>query len=258
MQKRDKYDNLDIVGRRFGKLVAIEKTGRSKWLLHCDCGNDIELNYSRLLCGQKSCGCLRNECAKQFVERGTKHGKCKSKLYHKYQSMLSRCRDTNNKRYGGRGIDVCNEWKNSFESFYTWAYANGYDETKDGRYWSLDRIDNNLGYSPENCRFTTAREQMRNRNITTTYEYHEQMYSASEFADKFGIHKSYVYYHVKRGQSLDTVLTNWIKSHNIPSNYVDVESYAKSKGVTRTTVNRWIHSGKVLAEKRGKKWYIKN
>lgn len=260
MQKRDKYDHIDIAGIRYGRLTALEKVGKSTWLFHCDCGNEVVLNYSRVLYGQKSCGCMRRDVSQNWVKSHMKHGKSKTKLYRKYRSMLSRCYNENDKgyaRYGGRGISVCDEWKNDFQAFYDWAYSNGYDPTKDGRRWSIDRIDNSKGYSPSNCRFTTAKEQMRNRDITKTYEYQGSVYTASEFADSFGItDKSYVYRRVKKGQSLDEILHDWEKAHSIPNNLLDVSTYSKAHGVTPTTVNRWIKDGKVKAEKYGRKWYI--
>lgn len=259
MQKRDKYDNVNIAGQRFGKLVAIEKVGKSKWLLHCDCGNDVILNYSRLLGGQLSCGCLRKEVAKKWVDAHVTHGKSKTKLYRKYRSMLTRCYDAKSKqykRYGGRGITVCEEWRTSFENFSKWAYENGYDETIDGHFWSIDRKDNSKGYSPQNCRFATAKTQSNNRDVVTFYEYQGKQYTASEFADTYGIVKSFVYNRAKKGQTLEKILKDWTDSHNIPNGYVDIVQYASEHNVTLTTVNRWIHCGKVQAHKRGRKWYI--
>jgi len=262
MQKRDKYNHIDITGKRFGRLVCVEKTGRSKWLLRCDCGNEVVLNYSRLLYGQSSCGCLRKEVANKWGNSHTKHGKSNTKLYRKYRGILNRCYNENcnsYKRYGGRGIDVCEEWRNSFESFYKWAYENGYDPKIDGHYWSIDRIDNNKGYSPSNCRFATAQEQMRNRNITKFYEYQGKYYSASEFADAFGItDKFFVYHRIGRGKSLAEIIEDWTISHNIPQGYIDVTTYSKKHNVTNTTVYRWINSKKVNAERLGRRWYVQD
>jgi len=261
MPQKNKYYHVDITNERFGRLVAIEKVGRSTWLMHCDCGNDVILRYSRLLYGQRSCGCLRKEIAQEWAASHTKHGKSKTKIYRKYRSILNRCYNQNSHhydRYGGRGITVCEEWRNSFDAFYKWAYDNGYDEKKNGSNWSIDRIDNGKGYSPNNCRFTTAKEQMRNRDITVLYEYNGKSYSASEFADEFGItDKSFVYKRAKQGETLGEILDAWNMAHDIPYGYVDTATYAEKCKVTTTTVNRWINSGKVQAEKRGRKWYIK-
>lgn len=260
MQKREKYNNLDIAGKKYGRLTAIEKVGMSTWKFHCDCGTDVILKYSRVLYGQKSCGCLRKEMFVKWAESHTKHGQSKTKLYRKYKSILNRCYNTNNrqyKRYGGRGIDVCEEWKNSFEAFRDWAYSNGYDPQKDGHYWSVDRIDNNKGYSPKNCRFTTAKEQMRNREITSLHDFCGCLYSASEFADLFGItDKSFVYRRLQKGETLKYILNDWTRMHKIPDYLMEVETYAEEKNVTPASVRRWINQGKIKGEKVGRKWYV--
>ena len=98
-----------------------------------------------------------------------KHGKTGSRLYEVWHHMKSRCYYTKNKNYnayGGRGIAVCDEWKNDFMSFYNWAMENGYDDTL-----TIDRIDNNKGYSPNNCRWATAKQQVMNRTNTLQIAY---------------------------------------------------------------------------------------
>lgn len=98
---------------------------------------------------------------------------------------------------------------------------------------------------------------MRNREITSLYEYHENFYSASEFADLFGItDKSFVYRRIQKGDTLEYILNDWIRMHNIPDNLMEVEDYAKEKNVTSASVRRWINQGKVVGEKVGRKWYI--
>lgn len=242
------YSKVDIKGQKFGKLTAIEKVDgtKSKWIFRCDCGNTIELNYGSIVSGRRTCGC-------------SNHGYSRTKLYRRYRSMLGRCYDEhvrNYNRYGGRGIRVCDEWRNSFLAFREWALATGYDEMDNRQ--SLDRIDNNGNYCPENCRWATPAEQQKNRECTTLYPYKGEMYSASEFADKFGItDKSFVYRRLKTtNQSLEYILSDWNKIHNVPSHLVEVEQVAKEKGVHPATVRRWINEGKIEGEKVGRKWYI--
>ena len=259
MRKQNKYADIDIVGKRFGRLLAVEKIRQSVWLFHCDCGNDVVLKYSRVLGGQQSCGCLRQECMANFGKSHTKHGQHTTKLYRKWNSIKARCYCVSckqYKRYGGRGITMCDEWHYSFEAFSKWAYANGYDPNKNGRNWSIDRIDNSKGYSPDNCRFATAKEQQINRDITTLYEYKGKQYTASEFADVFNVDKCMVYRRVKQGESLEQILEYWNKAHSVPDGFVDTLEYAKTKGVTRTTVCKWIKQGKLKAERYGRNWYI--
>ena len=119
MQKRDRHADLNLLGQRFGRLVAVEKVEDrvSTWVFRCDCGKELVLKTSRILGGQKSCGCMRKEVAKEWVKSHTSHGESRTKLYRKYRSILNRCYCNyvkNYDRYGGRGIKVCDEWKNFF------------------------------------------------------------------------------------------------------------------------------------------------
>lgn len=264
MQHRNNYRDLDITGERFGRLVALHKVEgkRTEWMFQCDCGNTVPLKYSRVLYGQLSCGCMIAEKRKQFGQSHVLHGASNTKLYRKYRSILDRCYRKNSwkyKRYGGRGIYVCDEWRNSFDSFKEWAYKTGYDPSLDGRTeQSIDRIDNDGPYSPENCRWATPAEQQKNRECTKLYPFNGEMYSASEFADLFGINcKSFVYRRLEKHQTLEYILQDWNKIHNVPKGLIEVEDYAKEKGVTSATVKCWINDGKVPGEKVGRKWYIR-
>jgi hypothetical protein len=160
----------DLNGLQFGRLCVIRENGRlnkrAMWLCKCECGNEVTLSSNRLLhkkCGTKSCGCLRNEKAK---ERATKHGLSKSPIYTIWESMRKRCNNPNAKRYdryGGRGIEVCERW-NDFKNFH--------DDMIEGHHEGLtiDRIDNDGNYEPSNCRWATQQEQMSNysRNVFIT------------------------------------------------------------------------------------------
>lgn len=152
-------------GQKFGHLTITrlveEKEDSSKNIYEClcDCGKVVNVRWSTLRDGYtKSCGHLKQHNGEN--NPNYKHGGCGDNLYNSYRAMKDRCYNPNYhhyERYGGRGIIVCDEWKNNYAAFRNWAYANGYKEGL-----SIDRIDNDGIYCPENCRWVTQKEQVRN------------------------------------------------------------------------------------------------
>lgn len=259
---RKNYAGIDLTGQKFGRLTVICKSqiGRLRWHCKCDCGNECDYTTSRLYNGQKSCGCLEKEMQKSFVKRHTTHGGSYTKLYHTWRGMKYRCENpkcANYKRYGAKGIKVCDEWSRSFSSFQTWALENGYIENADRKFQSLDRIDGKKGYNPENCKWSTAKEQVDNREITTFYNYNGKKITASEFASKNGIYdKSFVYKRLKAGMDLEKILIEWNIKHNTPNNLQKLSDYAKEHNISTVCALKWIKSGKVEGVRAGKYWYI--
>lgn len=167
------HNFIDLIGRRFGKLVVKErkdngKFRNSRWLCKCDCGNEKIIAGFHLTNKSKptqSCGCLKKDCnLKHGHARNGKESRTHSIWYH----MIRRCKNKNDENYYGRGITVCDRWNpkkgGSFENF-----LEDMGECPPGL--SLDRIDNNKGYYKENCRFTTNQVQARNTRSNTNYTF---------------------------------------------------------------------------------------
>lgn len=158
------------IGEKYNGLTVVEEpysTGKGRKVkCQCECGNIVDVGVWHLTSGNtKYCGCRLNT---KDRKSNYKHGLCHSRLNNIWYKMKYRCENPNYKEYeyyGGRGIKVCDEWKNDFLSFYNWAINNGY---QDGL--SIDRINTNGNYSPDNCKWATAEEQGNNKrnNINIT------------------------------------------------------------------------------------------
>jgi hypothetical protein len=199
--KHPKYK--DISGIKFGRLLAVKqivknKHGSYKWLCRCDCGNEIIVLGESLRIGNtKSCGCYKTDVS-------TKHGMWDSRLYHIWRGMKQRCRDRNAKdypSYGGRGITVCDEWKNNFITFYEWAMSHGYADNL-----SIDRIDNNGNYCPENCRWADSKTQNRNTSQNVYCTIGSETLLLCEWAEMYGIPPFTIRSRIKNGWTAERAI----------------------------------------------------
>ena len=157
----------DLTKRKFGRLEVIQfeymKNRKSHLLCKCQCGNYKVIRRDALMSGRvKSCGCFNRERARETrTVLNLKHGKSNTRLYSIWESMKKRCYNPKHKnynRYGGRGIIVCEGWLHDFQAFYDWAITHGYEDCL-----TIDRINNNGIYEPNNCRWITIQEQQRNK-----------------------------------------------------------------------------------------------
>lgn len=144
------YNGIEIISR-----AGSDEAGGALWEAKCHCGEIFELTGRYLKKHNiKSCGCLG----------GKRHGKSKTRLYRIWTHMKTRCYDEkahDYERYGGRGIDICSEWRYQFPNFESWALENGYQDSL-----TIDRINNDKGYAPNNCRWTDKTTQVRNRRVS--------------------------------------------------------------------------------------------
>lgn len=202
---------VDITGKKFNKLTAIKfaykKNGRHYWLFRCECGKEKIIMKRNVVCEcVKSCGCSREK--REYDEKRKakingvwredffKNNKWSKRLYNIYIMMINRCYNKNNSNYrwyGGKGVIVCDEWKNDFPSFYNWCIKSGYDGTKKRGEQTLDRINPYDGYSPQNCRFITIQEQEKNKRNNINIEFNGEVKNLKEWCDFFGKNYSDVY-----------------------------------------------------------------
>lgn len=220
----------NLLGQKFGRLTVIalakchtRKSGRKDvmWECECECGNRTAVRATSLLGGHtQSCGCLWQEAIR---DRYLTHGMNDTRLHKVWRGMKTRCYNPNAdsyKNYGGRGITICDEWlgENGFQNFYDWAMANGYNpEAKRGE-CTIDRIDNDRGYSPDNCRWVSMVTQIKNQRkpikkgrTTIYYEIDGETHSISEWCKIYDLQYMTVYNRIRRGWNYRTALQTQVQ-----------------------------------------------
>lgn len=197
----------DLTGKTFGKLTVIGQTGETKygnrvWKCVCECGNYTDAFTAELNSGHKQT-CGNHSRSVGFVSKSTR-------LYRTWQNMKNRCyweKDKSFRNYGGRGIRVCEEWKNSFSNFREWALRSGYKDNL-----TIDRINTNGDYSPENCRWATIKQQENNKRNNHRLEFNGITKTISEWAEALDIPKQALSNRIKAGWPVEEALTRPLKN----------------------------------------------
>ena len=201
----------NLQGKKYGRLTVLYRDkshfGRGDhtcWVCRCDCGRITKVRPDALKSGTVvSCGCYHSEISSDIASKiNFKHGLSRSRLFGIWKNIQTRCYNQKSpafSNYGGRGISMCEEWKNDFLSFFLWSTNNGYEPGLE-----IDRIDNDGPYAPKNCRWITRKENCRNRRNNYQVEINGVIYqSAAEAAEKLNIFSSSLNNQIKkRGKRL--------------------------------------------------------
>lgn len=201
----------ELVGKRFGRLKVIRRNGSSKhkralWLCRCDCGNELTVIGNSLTVGRvNSCGCLKIE---QLKERLITHGLTTSEhfhpLYETWSGIKDRINNPNNPgwhNYGGRGIKICDRWKDSFQNFIDDMGPRPSDKH------SIDRIDNDGDYCPDNCRWATRKQQANNKQTSISITIGNQTKPISEWCKHYKIKYATALWRFNHGWAIDKIFS---------------------------------------------------
>lgn len=237
----------DLSFQRFGRLTALYRIDdyispngnkKSRWLCVCDCGNCTAVTTNQLIKGgTKSCGCLKKELSKVNGKKNFKHGEGKTRLYNIWRGIKSRCcnpSDHDWKNYGGRGITMCEEWKNSYIAFRDWALAHGYRDNL-----TIDRIDVNGGYYPDNCRWATVKEQCNNTRVNRFLTWDGVTKTKTQWAEEYDISPQVLAYRMDQvGMDIGEALTTPVENNH----YVTYNGETKSLTEWAETVDVPYHT----------------
>lgn len=210
------HNALELTGQKFNRWTVLRRAGtedrKSTWLCKCDCGTVRVVKGYTLKHGySKSCGCFEREL---HVKRLTVHGKSNTRLFRIWQAMKTRCYNPNSedfKWYGGRGIQVCDEWLQDFQNFYKWAIANGYRDDL-----TIDRIEVNGNYEPKNCRWVSQKVQCSNTRNNLIICFRGQEKTLKEWCDELGLRYGTVHSRLNSyGWSVEKALMTPIKGSSV-------------------------------------------
>lgn len=202
----------DLRGQRFGRWLVIEKAApfkrkdgkkETQYLCKCDCGTIKVRKTKDILHGNsKSCGCYNSE---NMRNRRKTHGMTESRIYHIWDGMKERCKinTENHKHWAGKGIKICDEWlgEKGFENFFKWSMDNGYSDNL-----TIDRIDGDGDYEPNNCRWVTYEVQNNNSSKNVKIECFGETKTIAQWAKEFGINYKTLYSRIKKGWTMERAL----------------------------------------------------
>lgn len=201
---------IDLTGQRFGRWTVIghaerKQDGHRRWLCRCQCGVETDVRED-LLKNSKSSGCRKcsNTIYSSFKTRDEKNENRQIRLYRIWIAMKARCENPANnayRNYGGRGITVCAEWKYDFQAFYAWSMENGYRDDL-----TIDRIDTDMGYSPNNCRWSTMKTQQSNRRNNRYIEFNGERKTLTQWSEIYRINKSVLGSRLDLGWTMEEAL----------------------------------------------------
>ena len=186
---------IDLTGQRFGRLTAVELVkinNHSYWLCKCDCGKETLSQKGHLTSGHKrSCGCLHDDLSRErLTKMNMTHGESNTRLYKIWTDIKKRCYCKTfwaYDRYGGRGIALCKEW-HDYTAFRDWCMVNGYADDL-----TIDRIDNNGNYKPDNCRWVDRKTQANNKSNVIHITYKNETKTITEWSELLGINRQTLY-----------------------------------------------------------------
>lgn len=212
--------SIDMTGYKTGLITVIQREGtkgrQAMWLCKCSCGKTFVTSGGSIRKGKiKSCGhLLKDKTERQKIARNSiakiKHGDSTSRLYFVWADMRRRCnypRDISYSNYGGRGIKVCKEWDSDYSAFKEWAMSAGYNPDAKRGECTLDRIDPDGDYCPENCRWLSMLKQSNNRRNSYTITYNGETHTAAEWEAITGIPKNVIYHRYKSGKNPEQILS---------------------------------------------------
>lgn len=249
MKSLSKYDDLE--GNAYGRLTVLSlayvKSGIRYYFAECACDKTILIRADSLVTGNtRSCGCYNLEVARELIKaRSVTHGDSKTRLYNIWLGMRRRCYDQNTKaysNYGGRGVSVCDQWLD-YETFKEWSLNNGYSDLL-----SIDRIDNNGNYSPENCRWADHKTQANNKSCNIKVVFNGEEGCLADISEKSGIKHKTLYCRIRNNIDMSQLFESKIKRSNavtvsINGKEESIKSISQKTGLTRSTIESRIRAG---------------